>query len=119
KRCLAALPVSSLPEPTRSHAYGRKAAEQPHRFEPAIFVKAGDNKARFELTSNLCLQRMTELDRLLSLQFALQLRRRQTGEIGVRQRVLNFEFTRLIRLLVIKKEYRRIHEPGQKFAART
>ena len=62
------------PQRPRRDADRREVAEQPCFIEPVIFIEARDLKARLDLTANLSIKRMTELEGLLFVQLALQLR---------------------------------------------
>jgi len=70
--------------PGRDTDWG-KVAEQPRVVQPMILIKPGDQEASFDLTTDLRSQRMAKLERLISVQFGLQLGRAQAGLVGVRQ----------------------------------
>lgn len=83
-----------------------------------VLVEADDHKTRFDLSTELRIERMAELQRFAALDLPFQCKGLQAADIRVRQGIFRMEDPGLVSLVVIEHEHGRIHEARQQLAPR-
>jgi hypothetical protein len=78
----------------------------------AVFVEAGDQESRFDLTPDLLLQSVAELKRLPHLHLPPQLFLALASRISIRQLVPDHDFARIVGELEVEDVDHGVEETG-------